>query len=218
MRRLRGLLIILSFVVFLAVAIICIGSVLAERSVTWFNSTEEPVTTEAREYARQNGAFDANLVGRTESYSVTSFRGKVALAHYLRRDVMSRWDEEFQQKYVNHPQWSHNSRPAAEARLAWSGGGLWGRLGFKWEVAHPPRRFDEVMREVTFPIWPIAVLIAIPPLMWLRRLRRLRYRTRRGLCLACGYDLRGSAERCPECGAEVVRLQSERGAKEPTCH
>lgn len=42
-------------------------------------------------------------------------------------------------------------------------------------------------------------LLAVPWVM--RRGRRWR-RRRGGLCLACGYDLRFSGERCPECGWE----------------
>lgn len=37
--------------------------------------------------------------------------------------------------------------------------------------------------------------------------RRLRQRRRAaGLCPACGYDLRGGHDRCPECGAAVPRV------------
>ena len=42
-----------------------------------------------------------------------------------------------------------------------------------------------------FGVWPAWRLLPFP---------RRRKRKRHGLCLQCGYDLRGSKERCPECG------------------
>lgn len=56
--------------------------------------------------------------------------------------------------------------------------------------------------EVVFPLWLIPVAVLIPVVMAgiFMALRRRR-RVRRGLCPACGYDLRASPGKCPECGA-----------------
>jgi hypothetical protein len=60
--------------------------------------------------------------------------------------------------------------------------------------------------EIGFPAW-FVVAITLPawPLLWLVRVLRIRHRDRRGLCRECGYDLRASTERCPECGTATVR-------------
>lgn len=56
------------------------------------------------------------------------------------------------------------------------------------------------------PAWVVAILLGFLPLWWVKSFRRDRRRSKRrdaGQCLACGYDLRESPERCPECGAAV---------------
>ena len=54
---------------------------------------------------------------------------------------------------------------------------------------------------MAIPLWFLFVITAALPAVvaarWIRRGRRSRMP---GLCAACGYDLRASAERCPECG------------------
>jgi hypothetical protein len=78
---------------------------------------------------------------------------------------------------------------------------IWKKLGFNHSV-------QATSHVIWIPSWLIigccagtSALAAWP----LRRMRRRRTRAARGLCLACGYDLRGAEHaRCPECGAVVT--------------
>ena len=56
---------------------------------------------------------------------------------------------------------------------------------------------------VFIPIWVLVLLFATPTL-WLWRCDR---RRQPGLCIKCGYDLRGADHKvCPECGSGVLAV------------
>ena len=66
---------------------------------------------------------------------------------------------------------------------------------------------DEYMAisSLTLPLYFPALLFALLPAHYflrVRRRRRVASRRARGCCVFCGYDLRASAGRCPECGRD----------------
>jgi hypothetical protein len=75
-----------------------------------------------------------------------------------------------------------------------------------------------VLWMVGFPMWASAAFFlliltfCLPP--HYRRWHRAR-RRRRGLCETCGYDLRASPERCPECGTPVMPLPTSTAGETP---
>jgi hypothetical protein len=72
-------------------------------------------------------------------------------------------------------------------------------LGFGCDLdTEPP--LDSPIREIWLPHWFAVLLFAILPTIRLRSILRTRRRHRVGLCEHCGYDLRATPDRCPECG------------------
>jgi hypothetical protein len=64
---------------------------------------------------------------------------------------------------------------------------------------------------VRVPWWSLflaTLLASLPLVLWRVRDRQRRWRLRRGLCVSCGYDLRGTPERCPECGTVPTSVKS----------
>jgi hypothetical protein len=67
--------------------------------------------------------------------------------------------------------------------------------------------FDDVMPRATMrivvPFWFLVIVFSVLPAMAAMRMTRARARRGRQLCVHCGYDLRATPERCPECGTAV---------------
>jgi hypothetical protein len=89
-------------------------------------------------------------------------------------------------------------------------GTFWNRLGFGvlpgalWTGASSDGAYRYVVSAAHVPYWFVVFVLALPPCLRLARRRARQVRARRarlGECARCGYDLRATPDRCPECGA-----------------
>ena len=81
------------------------------------------------------------------------------------------------------------------------------RLGFR-HVSGGGLFYGVTYDIVAVPYWAIIPFTAILPGLWFLSRRRHRYRVKTGRCLACGYDLRESKDKCPECGAVIPEIKA----------
>lgn len=83
------------------------------------------------------------------------------------------------------------------------------RWGFGHDsLRHPIGHWGRIV----FPIWLPATIFALLPLA--RGALAIRYcrRIRQGNCRFCGYDLRATPDRCPECGTPAAQKRATRPA------
>ncbi len=105
--------------------------------------------------------------------------------------------------YVRHSGlWDELSRPGPDG--AW----VFPALGLGYSRGHTAQDYgwrfgNRPIHSVYVPHWLAAVVFSVMPSIWLVRTARLRRRVRSGCCLTCGYDLRASTDRCPECGTAI---------------
>jgi hypothetical protein len=88
--------------------------------------------------------------------------------------------------------------------------------GFVWHRGKPgdmPSGEPPLRCFVCVPFWAVALIAGVLPGAWFyRRLTRVRHLP--GRCRACGYDLRATPDRCPECGT-VPAVTTDAPARSP---
>lgn len=106
------------------------------------------------------------------------------------------------------PRFSHST--LAPQAFAVARATFWQRLGFNrtdhaaLDPAYPA--WSRRSRAVRVPYWSLVLASGALPAWRLPRLWRTRRTVARGHCLACGYDLRATSGRCPECGTAATTL------------
>jgi hypothetical protein len=101
----------------------------------------------------------------------------------------------------DHPQrssdwtWRTSHNRINTVRSAWILSGWWKQS----------RNRQTFSTSIQFSYAFVIVLSSVPPLTSMLVRRWQRRRQRAGFCPACGYDLRATPDRCPECGAVGVK-------------
>lgn len=106
---------------------------------------------------------------------------------------------------------AHNAYPGAPTQPP----SLMRRLGFEANCDRGAPEGEAAFYNITFPHWFALLVTGILPARWTREYVagwRSRRRISAGMCGVCGYDVRASPERCPECGTTIGR----RGEAETT--
>jgi len=105
------------------------------------------------------------------------------------------------------------SRPYKPSGSFWNQRGFW--LGWpRWINSTGNRPHGKFLYGFVFaPYWFLLLLFSILPALALRRAIWTFRRRKLNFCAKCGYDLRASPERCPECG--MLRQVPDSNTKAP---
>lgn len=73
---------------------------------------------------------------------------------------------------------------------------VWG----KQASGNPATKSSSLVVIRVVPLWLIALVLGLPAMVVVGQRRARRRRSQHGRCPTCGYDLRATPQRCPECG------------------
>jgi hypothetical protein len=142
--------------------------------------------------------------------AVRSFRGTLGFG-VVRNDMLDLphmssepgWEDRFRSRNPQGFRGSYSTVPSAQNFMQVS------ILRPAYEhTDNPGTNWHDEYWTLTIPSPYIVLCLLIPPALYGVRMRRIRKRAQLGLCAHCGYDLRASAERCPECGTRRAPISA----------
>jgi hypothetical protein len=146
-------------------------------------------------------ADEVAILGRYREISIVSVRGVCLFrgsntGHAARH---LRWLHDS----VQNGGWTLNGVRAFPGFTHWNETWISGQVhAMRWMPDVQPPQKTEAYNFV-FPQWLPAILFLVLPIFAIKRERQRRARMMQGHCRVCGYDLRATPERCPECGTEA---------------
>jgi hypothetical protein len=100
------------------------------------------------------------------------------------------------QRWARYGVWKYLRQPTESPY--WDGATAYKRIaGFRYLLDVAPQC---VQRWFTVPYWFMFIVTGALPVVRLRATMRRSSRRKGGRCETCGYDLRATPDRCPECG------------------
>jgi hypothetical protein len=155
------------------------------------------------------------------SYGVMTDRGVLQLERYTGADLFDWYSPSLHSRSHGPWQWGYVDVATGDW-LLWTSFVSQGALGRRGDIDHhfvrsgeqhyPYQGFyssaqpppDGVSHYLVLSLWLVSGVAAVLPLARFVPARRFR-KARPGMCVACGYDLRATPDRCPECGATQAK-------------
>jgi hypothetical protein len=144
--------------------------------------------------------------GQMTLLSLYSWRGQLVLEH--RREPVTAWNVKYTGLSLRHfPSafvWTSEYLSTVRRQVSsWSTPAFWfARLQFE-DTSGKGLPVPATARLFAVPDWLVVIAAALLPAAMLRKILLRRSRRAGGRCVNCGYDLRASTGRCPECGVAV---------------